>query len=148
MTTPIEHARRALDEQPFSRLLGTSLTAFAAGSAELTLPLTPDFNQQHGFVHGGVVSTMADEAIAFAAGSVLGAAVLTAEYKINFLRPARGERLVARGRVVSHSQRQAVCTCEVLSGSDEGETMCAVAMGTVVIPSNAGRDEQCGEPSP
>jgi uncharacterized protein (TIGR00369 family) len=138
MTTPIEHARRALDEQPFSRLLGASLTAFAAGCAELTLLLTPDLNQQHGFVHGGVVSTMADEAISFAAGSVLGASVLTAEYKINFLRPAQGERLIARGRVISHTQRQAVCTGEVWAVSDAGETLCAMAMGTVVAPSKPG----------
>jgi uncharacterized protein (TIGR00369 family) len=138
MTTPIELARNAMDDQPFSRLLGTRLTAFAAGSAEVTLPLRADLGQQHGFVHGGVVSTMADEAIAFAAGSVLGASVLTAEYKINFLRPARGERLVARGRVVSHTQRQAVCTGEVWAVSDAGETLCAMAMGTVVTPSMAG----------
>ena len=140
MTTPIELARDALDEQPFSRLLGASLTAFAAGCAELTLLLTPDLNQQHGFVHGGVVSTMADEAISFAAGSVLGASVLTAEYKINFLHPARGERLVARGRVVSHTQRQAVCTGEVWAVSDAGETLCAMAMGTVVTPSKTEPD--------
>jgi len=135
MTTPIDIARMALDEQPFSRWLGTRLTAYAAGSAELALPLSPDFNQQHGVVHGGVVSTMADEGISFAAGSVLGASIMTAEYKINFLRPARGERLIARGRVVSHTQRQAVCTCEVWAVSETGETLCAIAMGTVVIPS-------------
>jgi uncharacterized protein (TIGR00369 family) len=140
MSTPLEVAQRVLAEQPFSQLIGTRLTAFAAGSAELTLPLTPVLVQQNGFAHGGVVSTMADEGISFAAGSVLGASVLTAEYKINFLRPARGEYLVARGRVVSHSQRQAVCTCEVWSVTDNGETMCAMAMGTVVVPTKGGSD--------
>ena len=132
--------QRLLCEQPFSRLLGASLTAFAAGCAELTLLLTPDLNQQHGFVHGGVVSTMDDEAISFAAGSVLGASVLTAEYKINFLRPAQGERLVARGRVICHTQHQAVCTSEVWSVSDAGETLSPVATGTVVSSSRGSAD--------
>jgi uncharacterized protein (TIGR00369 family) len=136
MTTPIEVARQALTAQPFSRLLRTNLTAFEAGRAELTLELTPDFDQQHGYVHGGVVGTMADEGISFAAGSVLGAEVLTAEYKINFLRPARGTRLVARGRVISQTRRNAVCACEVWVASPEGETLCAHATGTVVVPSN------------
>lgn len=142
MTTPIERARHALDDQPFSRLLGTKLTAFAAGRAELTLPLTSDFEQQHGFVHGGVISALADEGISFAAGSVLGASVLTAEYKVNFLRPAQGLQLIARGRVISHSQRKAVCSCEVWSVTEAGETLCAVAMGTVVIPSRVGADAE------
>jgi uncharacterized protein (TIGR00369 family) len=134
MSTPIEVARNILAEQPFSRQLRIRLTAFGDGSAELEAPLTADLEQQHGFAHGGVVSALADGGMSFAAGSVLGTSVLTAEYKINFLRPAQGDRLVARGRVISHSQRQAVCTCEVWSLSEAGETLCAVAMGTVVIP--------------
>ena len=73
-------------------------------------------------------------AIEFSAptGSVLGADVLTQEYKVSFPRPAAGGRLVARGTVVSHSKRQAVCRCDVFSVDDGSEKLCATALGTIV----------------
>jgi uncharacterized protein (TIGR00369 family) len=66
-------------------LLGAHLTQLRQGEAELVIPITSDLLQQHGFVHGGVVSYAADNALTFAGGSVLGPAVVTAEYKINSL---------------------------------------------------------------
>jgi acyl-coenzyme A thioesterase PaaI-like protein len=69
----------------------------------------------------------------FAGGSVLGPAVLTSEYKINYLRPTRGETLVARASVVNAGRRQAVCRCEVFTtGAGRKETFCAPAQGTSV----------------
>jgi uncharacterized protein (TIGR00369 family) len=85
-----------LASQPFSVLLGAQLTSFAQGNAEIALQIKPEHLQQFGFVHGGVLSLLADNAITFAGGSVLGADVLTAEYKINYVRPAQGT-IVKRG---------------------------------------------------
>jgi uncharacterized protein (TIGR00369 family) len=124
-------ARQVLAAQPFSSLLGTQLISIEEGRVELYLPLRADLLQQHGFAHGGVLSYAADNAITFAGGTVLGAAVVTSEYKINYLRPAQGDGLRVTARVVSSGKRQAVCSAEVhaLRGADA--KLCAVAFGTV-----------------
>ena len=92
-----DYGRKILAAQPFSVLLGTELVTFEPGRAELALDVKPEHLQQHGFVHGGVVSYLADNALTYAGGSVLGDSV-TLEFKINYLRPARGRRLVAENR--------------------------------------------------
>lgn len=136
--------QQALMAQPFSRLLGAQLTAFRHAQAELTIPITPDLMQQHGFVHGGVLSYAADNALTFAGGSILGPAVVTAEYKINYLKPARGERLVARATVIGAGARQAVCRCDLWMVTGNEQVLCAIAQGTIValteppVPPKAG----------
>jgi uncharacterized protein (TIGR00369 family) len=124
--------QQVLESQSFSRMLGTRLTVFAEGQAELCLAITPDMLQQHGYVHGGVLSYAADNALTFAGGSVLGPRVLTAEYKINYLRPARGGELIARASVIGSGTRQAVCRCDLWTVSEAGEVLCATALGTIV----------------
>ena len=124
--------QRVLASQPFSALLRAQLTVFEPGLAELRIPIREEFKQQHGFVHGGVISYTADNVLTFAGGSVLGPAVVTAEYKINYLRPALGEWLVARATVVHAGKRQAVCRCEVYAVHANEEALCAVAQGTIV----------------
>jgi len=123
--------REVLDEQPFSRLLGARLTVLTAGRAELELTLRTELLQQNGFAHGGVVSYLADNALTYAGGSALGFAVVTSEFKINYVRPAIGERLIARAEVVALSRSQVVCRCNVLAWRGGEEKLCAVAQGTV-----------------
>ncbi|KFN49792.1 hypothetical protein P873_09560 [Arenimonas composti TR7-09 = DSM 18010] len=132
MPIALDDARRILDSQPFSRLLGAELTAFAADAVELRIPLRPELLQQFGFAHGGLIAYAADNALTFAGGAALGPSVLTAEFKINFLRPVKGEVLVARAAVVHAGRRQAVCRCELFVQDDAGEHACAVALGTIV----------------
>jgi uncharacterized protein (TIGR00369 family) len=122
---------QALASQPFSRLIGAELLSFTPGRVELKVPITDSLNQQHGFVHGGVISYMADNALTFAGGSELGPAVVTSEYKINFLRPAMGSALIARASVVYSGRTQAVCRGEVFAVKGEKECLCAVAQGTI-----------------
>jgi uncharacterized protein (TIGR00369 family) len=121
-----------LAAQPFSVLLGARLLAFAPGTAELELPVKPEFAQQLGYVHGGVISFLADNALTFVGGSVLGPEVLTAEYKVNYVRPAQGDRLIARAGVVASGGRQAVCRCDIFAVRDGQEYLCATALGTIV----------------
>jgi uncharacterized protein (TIGR00369 family) len=124
--------REVLAAQPFSVLLGTTLEAFGPGHARLSLPLGPRLLQQFGHAHGGVVSYLADNALTFAGGSVLGPAVTTAEYKINYLRPARGQRLVADARVVNAGRRLAVVGCALHVQDGSGSPIeCAIAQGTI-----------------
>ncbi|BDG59515.1 PaaI family thioesterase [Caldinitratiruptor microaerophilus] len=127
---------KVLAAQPFSRLVGARLVQFQPGEAVLEIPVRQELLQQNGFVHGGVLSYAADNALTFAGGTVLGPNVLTSEYKINYLRPAVGEKLIGRATVVHAGKRQAVCRCDVFvaKGSAE-EVLCATAQGTIVMTS-------------
>jgi uncharacterized protein (TIGR00369 family) len=122
----------ALAAQAFSILLGTQLTVFEPGRAELSLLVKPEFAQQAGFIHGGVISYLADNALSFVGGSVLGVDVLSAEFKLNFLKPGQGQRLIARASVVSSSRRQAVCRCDIFAERVGQEYLCATALGTIM----------------
>lgn len=124
--------QQILESQPFSTFLGARLASFSEGEAVLEVPIRGELLQQDGFVHGGVISYLADNALTFAGGSMLGPTVLTSEYKINYLRPASGETLVARASVVHAGKRQAVCRCDVfVVGAGETEKFCAAAQGTI-----------------
>ena len=130
--------RQALASQPFSQLLGAELTALQPGVVELQLPLTVQLQQQHGFAHGGVLSYLADNALTFAGGTAMRVPVVTAEFKINYLRPGVGERLIARARAVHVGRSQAVCSCEVFALQDGAEKLCALAQGTIAaLPEKA-----------
>src|SRR4030043_607780 len=132
MDNLLQLGKQVLASQPFSALGGAELTAFAPGQAELSISITPQLKQQHGFVHGGVISYAADNALTFAGGSVLGPAVVTSEYKINYLRPAMGDFLVARATVIYSSKSQAVCRCDMFVSDEGKESLCATAQGTIV----------------
>ena len=123
--------REVLARQSFSRLLGTELVAWNEQEVRLELAVTEDLKQQNGFVHGGVLSYLADNTLTFAGGGALGPAVVTSEYKINYLRPALGQRLIAKGSVVHAGRSQAVVRCEIYSLDKGREALCAAAQGTI-----------------
>jgi uncharacterized protein (TIGR00369 family) len=126
-------AGQVFDSQPFSRYLGAKLTDCGPKSAELSLPIVDHLKQQHGFVHGGVISYLADNSITFAGGLALGGNALTSEFKINYLKPAVGSMLIARAKATGVGKRQAVCQCEIYAVDGDGqEKLCAIAQGTVV----------------
>lgn len=130
---------QVLAAQPFSRLLGAELKEFSEKLTELVIPVTEKIKQQNGYVHGGVTSYLADNALTFAGGAVLGAAVVTSEFKINYLKPANGEKLIARASILHAGKSQAVCRCEIYSvGANGKETLCAAAQGTIVKLPTAG----------
>ncbi|MFF5402970.1 PaaI family thioesterase [Streptomyces misionensis] len=134
MTTDLaDFAHSIFKAQPFSMFLGAELTSVGPGSAEIRIVNRPEIQQQHGFVHGGVLSYLADNALTFAGGLALGGDALTAEYKINYVRPAVGVQVVARAEATVTTRRQAVCQCSVHVVSEQGEEqLVAVAQGTIV----------------
>lgn len=132
MAVSIEMGRKVLQAQPFSRLLDAELTEFSPRGIELHVPISDQLKQQHGFVHGGVLSYAADNALTFAGGHALGPAVVTSEFKINYVRPATGQKLIARANVVHAGTTQAICRCEISCVDGDTETLCAVAQGTIV----------------
>ena len=125
------HGQAVLAKQPFSVLIGAQLTALVPGRCQLELPITVQLQQQHGFAHGGVVSYLADNALTYAGGTAMQVPVVTAEYKINYVRPAIGDRLIVRAQAVAVSKSQAVCRCDVFAVADGQEKLCAVAQGTI-----------------
>ena len=128
----LQMGREVLASQPFSQLLGTELAALSPGHVELHLALKPEHLQQHGFAHGGVVSYLADNALTFAGGTAMRVPVVTSEFKINYVRPAQGERLIARAHADAVGKAQSVCRCEVFAVQGGVEKLCALAQGTIV----------------
>ncbi len=124
--------REILAQQPFSVLLGAELAALSPGQVDLQLALKPEHLQQNGFAHGGIVSYLADNALTYAGGTAMQVPVVTSEFKINYVRPALGERLIARASAEAVSKTQAVCRCEVFAIKDGAEKLCALAQGTIV----------------
>ncbi len=90
----LKKGREILSAQPFSSMMGAELMALFRGVAELSLEIRQEFKQNYGFVHGGVVSYLADNCLTFAGATVLGHC-LTSEYKINYVNPSLGEKLIA-----------------------------------------------------
>src|SRR5690606_26262152 len=131
MALSLPAAQPGLQDQPFSKLLGAELVRFSAEGVELRIPLSEKLRQQHGFVHGGVISYAADNALTFAGGSALGSSVVTSEFKINYVRPALGRVLIARAVVMHAGRKQAVCRGEVLSQDGDTKVLCAIAQGTI-----------------
>ena len=125
----MELARSVLAAQPFSALLGAEVVSFGDGVAELRLPIRDELRQQHGLVHGGVLDYLVDNAVTFAAGSVLGADIVTASLAVDYLRPARDGELRARAWVVHRSRSQAVVRCDVTL---DGE-LCVTGSGRVSL---------------
>nr|WP_206442096.1 PaaI family thioesterase [Streptomyces boncukensis] len=131
----MEFARKVLEAQPFSRLLGARLTAFGDGAATLELDLRDELRQQNGFVHGGVLCYAADNALTFAAGSAAGPRLLTAGLTIDYLQPGQGAVLRAHAQVVRAGRSRVVCRCDLSTLDDAGTaTLCAVAQGTIAVP--------------
>ncbi|HET8992340.1 MAG TPA: PaaI family thioesterase [Rhodococcus sp. (in: high G+C Gram-positive bacteria)] len=127
----IERARDVLAAQPFSVLIGAQLSAYGREGVSLEIPLRPELLQQFGFAHGGVLSYAADNAITFAAGTVLGPSIVTTGFSIDYLRPAQGTLLRAHARVVESSKRRALCRSEIIVVAEDGsEKVCAAAQGS------------------
>ena len=114
--------------------IGARLAHVAAGAIEIRVLFRPDLTQQHGFLHAGVVTSALDSACGYAALSLMpeGAGVLTVEFKTNLLAPARGEELIARGRVVRAGRTITVCQADASMLADGAETLVATMLATIM----------------
>ena len=110
----MDHVRESFARQKAMTLIGASLAAIDAGESEIRLPYRADLTQQKGFVHGGIIGMIADSAAGYAAYSLMpqNASLVTVEYKMNILAPARGA-LVARGKVIKSGRTLTVARAEV-----------------------------------
>lgn len=116
------------------KAIGARLTKVAPGDVEIEIAFRDDLTQQHGFLHAGIVTAIVDTACGYAALSLMPAesAVLTIEYKVNFLVPARGERFIARGRVAKPGRTITVCAGDVFALGDGEERLVATMLATLM----------------
>ena len=126
--------RDSFAAQQLMATIGARLISVTAGEIEIRVPFRPDLTQQHGFLHAGVVTSALDSACGYAALSLTeeGVGVLTVEFKTNLLAPARGEKLIARGRVLRAGRSIAVCQAEAAMISDGAETSVAIMLATIM----------------
>jgi uncharacterized protein (TIGR00369 family) len=136
----IEYMKRvAVGRSGFARWLGVEPIKVWQGQAELTLAMRDELTQHHGFAHGAVIGLMADNACAWAAASAAGD-VVTGSYSINFLIPATGTLLRARGQVVKAGRKQVIVRADVWSESEgEDAKHVAVAQATRIPTGVPGR---------
>lgn len=136
MDTLFDLGKATLAAQPFSRLLGAELTACSEEGIEIRLKVREELRQQYGFVHGGVLSYLADNALTFAGGISLKKQVVTSEMKLNYIRPATGSELISRAKSISCGRTQAVVRCEIYSVEGDTERLCAAGQGTITLAGN------------
>jgi uncharacterized protein (TIGR00369 family) len=122
-------------QQPMMNLIGARLSLVEPGVVEITLPYRADLAQQHGYLHAGVVTTIADSACGYAAYSLMpaGSEVLSVEFKVNLLRPAQGETFVARAEVIKAGRTLTVVRADVfgIMGNADRELV-ATMQGTMI----------------
>ena len=124
--------RASFARQVFMTTVGARMVRVVPGEVELEVSFREDLTQQHGYLHAGVVTAVADSACGYAALSLMpkGRAVLAAEFKANLLAPAKGKRFRATGRVVRAGRTLTVCTAEVVAVGEE--TLVAIMQATMI----------------
>ena len=130
--------RESFGKQTAMQSLGAVISRVKPGEVEIEMPYRADFTQQHGFVHGGIVTAIVDSACGYAALSLSapGTAVLTVEYKVNFVAPAKGDRLLARGEVVRPGSMVTVCKGDVVAYDGGDEKLVASMLTTMMLMPN------------
>jgi uncharacterized protein (TIGR00369 family) len=131
----VEEIRQSFARQSVMQLIGAELGQIEPGLIEIKLPYRSDLAQQHGYLHAGIVSTIADTACGYAAFSLMpaGSEVLSVEFKVNLLRPARGQLFVARSGVVKAGMTLTVVRADVFGLSkDKEDELIATMQGTMI----------------
>jgi uncharacterized protein (TIGR00369 family) len=120
--------------QGFPAYCGFEVVRVAYGQFESNLKIRPDHRQQDGFVHAGVIATMADHTAGYAAYTTVSEdlRILTIEFKINYFRPATGDAVVCRSSVISNGKKIIVSESEVFSISEGRERLVSKAMVTLM----------------
>ena len=127
--------RESFARQQAMATVGARIEAIRAGEVEILLPFAPALTQQHGFIHAGITAMIADTACGYAALSLMpkDAAVLTTEFKLNLLAPAKGERLIAVGRVLRPGKKLMVCIGDVFAEADGERKQVALMTASMMV---------------
>ncbi len=125
--------RENFNRQTMMHTIGASMTRVEPGLVAIELPFRADLCQQNGYLHGGVVTMIADSACGYAASTLIppDQDVLAVEFKVNLLSPAVGNKLIAVGRVIRAGRTLTVCAAEVAALSKDVNKVIAIMQGTV-----------------
>lgn len=135
--------RASFARQAAMSTLGATLGAIEPGRVEVLMRHRLELTQQHGFVHAGMVAAALDSACGYAAFTLMpeGAAVLTIEFKINLIAPARGPQLRLEGRVTKAGRTISVVDGSAFQRADDGDGETLVATMTATMMTIVGRDD-------
>jgi uncharacterized protein (TIGR00369 family) len=139
----IEEIKESFGRQSLMQLIGAQLGVIEPGVVEINLAYRPDLLQQHGYLHAGIVTTIADSACGYASFTLMpaGSEVLSVEFKVNLLRPARGVRFVARGEVIKAGRTLTVVRGDVFGFSADGQReLIATMQATMMCMRREGSD--------
>lgn len=126
--------RESFGRLSLMRTIGARLASVAPGEVQILLPFREELAQHHGFLAAAVLTAIADVACGYAAMSLMpaGTSVLTVEYKVNFVAPAQGERMVARARVVRPGRTVTTCSADVFAMTGVEEKLVATMLATMI----------------
>lgn len=129
-----EAVRASFAKQGIMKTIGARMGEVGPGTCDILLDYRCGLSQQDGYFHGGVICTIGDSAAGYAAMTLSppGGRVLSVEYKFNFMAPADGERLIARGRVIRAGRTLVVCKSDVFVIKDGVEIQCAASLQTII----------------
>ena len=132
--------RASFAKQKLMTTIGATLEKVEPGAVTIRLPFRDDLTQQHGFLHAGAIASVADSACGYAALSLMpaDAGVLSIEFKINMLSPAKGDAPVARGEVIRAGKKIMVCRADVFSITGREEKLVAAMQGTMMVAEGPG----------
>jgi uncharacterized protein (TIGR00369 family) len=129
-----DRVRASFARQRVMATLGIEMVHLDAGEVHLAMPPNPDYTQQHGFVHAGIITTALDSACGYAAFTLmpLDAAVLTVEFKTSLLAPAKGDRFLFRAKVVKPGRTLTFCEAQAFALDGPKEKLVATMTGTLM----------------
>jgi uncharacterized protein (TIGR00369 family) len=142
--------RASSAKQQMMRTIGAEIEAVSAGHVSIRLPCRAEVTQQHGFVHAGALAAVADSACGYAALSLMppDADVLSIEFKINMLSPAKGDDVVARAQVIRAGRTIMVCRADVYARTGREEKLVAAMQATMMVVTDQGKEGRKKEGSP
>jgi len=126
--------RNSFARQAVMTTIGAELVSVAPGAVQISLPYRSDLTQQNGYLHAGIVTTIADSACGYAAYTLMSpkSAVLSVEFKVNLLRPAKGEEFLAIAEVLKPGRTLTVVRADVFANPTSERVLVATMLGTMM----------------
>jgi len=123
------------NSQKMLKTMGAHISKVAHGEVQFEMDFNPQFTQQHGFMQAGVIATLVDNACGYAAYTLIPetSSILTVEFKINYVAPAKGKKFIATGKVVKLGRTLIVCTGEAFAVENGESKLIAVMQATMMV---------------
>ncbi len=126
--------RSVFDRQQMLKTLDARLLKVSAGEVQIEMPFQRELTQQHGYIHAGVITTLMDNACGYAAYTRISpsGSILTIEFKVNFIAPAKGEKFIAIGKAIKSGRTLTVCSGEAFAIENGESKLIALMQATMM----------------